>query len=144
MKSLKMFLPVLLMISGCTLLAISVITGDADISIFIIFPVFSGSTPLFVFSVILLIAGFISLPLLFFGMDEVAFPIPLSAINQQEERTEEGTAPAGAGLRSVVKATGVIFIGPIPVVIGSDSKTALYAALIALALVTVVLLLLLF
>jgi len=144
MKSLKMFLPVLLMISGCTILAISVITGDAAISIFIIFPVFSGRTLLFVLSVILLIAGFISLPLLFFGMDEVAFHIPMSAINQQKERTGERNAPAGTELRSVVKATGVIFIGPVPIVIGSDSKTALYVALIAFALVTVLLLLMLF
>lgn len=77
-------------------------------------------------------------------MDEVAFRIPMSVINQQKERTEEGNAPAGTELRSVVKATGVIFIGPVPIVIGSDSKTALYVALIAFALVTVVLLLMLF
>jgi len=133
MKSLKRFLPVILLVSGAALLAISVITGGATLSLFIIFPIFTGSAPLFFVSVLLLIAGFFSLPMIFAGGEEFFLSPHSGSANPQNAERD----------KSRIRAGGVIFIGPIPILVASDGRTAFYTMLVAVIVLVVLLFLLL-
>ena len=132
MGSLKRFLPVALLALGCALLAISIIAGDASLSVFIIFPVFSGSGSLFFASVLLIMAGFLTVPLFFLGDLYELSSYEKNASILPEDRD-------GAKIR----AGGVIFIGPIPILVASDGRTAFYTMLVAVIVLVVLLFLLL-
>ncbi len=52
-----------------------------------------------------------------------------------EKRTrEEGDSSRGDEKASMIKGGAVVMIGPIPLVVGSDSRTALLMMLVALAI----------
>lgn len=139
LKTLKRFLPTGLLISGCILLTLSLMTEGAAITLFIIFPVFSGAGPLFILSVILLIAGFLTLPLLFARSGEVVY----MASGKHEKEIIQDT-DARLREKNSVRAGGIIFIGPIPILVASDARTAFYTAIIALFFIIGLLLLLVF
>ena len=133
MKSLKRFLPVLLLVSGCALLAVSVIMGDVTLFLFVVLPVFTGNGPLFVVSIILLLAGFFSLPLIFAGDEEFLLSPHSGSANLQNKERD----------KSRIRAGGVIFIGPIPILVAGDGRTAFYTMLLATIVISVLMLLLL-
>ena len=123
MVNLKRRIPVLLLLSGVLLLVFSVISGSTRVFMFLIFPVFSGSSPLFFVSVLLIIAGFLTAPLFFLGdLYEIASYEKNAAIMPEEKDNVK------------IRAGGVIFIGPIPVVIAGDRRTAFYTMIVGLVL----------
>ncbi len=122
MLSLKGLIPVLLLLSGASLLAFSVISGSTQMFMFLIFPVFSGSSLLFFVSALLIIAGFLTAPFFFLGgLYEIA-PYEKNAgiISEEKDNVK-------------IRTGGVIFIGPIPVIIAGDRRTAFYTMIVTLA-----------
>ncbi len=118
--SFKRIVPPALIAAGVGLLIIGLASGSVRISLFIIFPVFSGSGPLFFASVVLIVAGFFTIPLVMTHENEPLLP-------------GEGLPDKGPALR----AGAVIFIGPIPILLASDRRTALYTMLAALILLLI-------
>jgi uncharacterized protein (TIGR00304 family) len=124
----RMWLPVMMFISGCLSIGYAVATGEADVSLVIIFPVFSGSGALFLLGIVLIIASF------FVGFAMLAMGPP--------EQLAEG-APLPAHLRSLeeprrtTKYGGVVLIGPIPIAFGSDRNLALFMLAIGIVLAAV-------
>jgi uncharacterized membrane protein len=123
-------IPPALILSGFGLLAVSVLSGSGHVQLFLVFPVFSGRGPAFLASVLLLMAGFFSLPFLLIGTD-------LPPVNPAEEHG----LPEG---RRELRSGAVIFIGPVPILLAGDSRVALYAMIAALVFLAFLLFLLCF
>jgi len=115
MSLVKRWIPVLLLLSATVLLVLSVIRGEAEVYLFILFPVFSGHGLLFVLSILLFIVGFLSVPLIF---------------------TEDTPVSTGFfdGEEAKIRSGGVIFVGPIPIIVLGDGRTAFYTLLALSAL----------
>ncbi len=113
--------------AGIILLAAAVLRGELTFALFVVFPVFFGTGPFALFGIMSLFAGIF---LLFFAFatrsDESAPPHANEAKPFQPPR-EEPRARAG----------GVILIGPIPIVFGTDAgmtKAMLILAIILTAI----------
>ncbi|MDQ1371572.1 MAG: hypothetical protein QG582_486 [Candidatus Thermoplasmatota archaeon] len=133
---LRMIGPIALFVAGAVCVAASVLSGEADVSLFLIFPVFSGSGGLFLLGVVLIVFSFvIGLMALMMGQFELA---GAGTYPQQE-----GTAPVDKKDRT--RYGGVVLIGPVPIAFGSDKAMALAMMVtgIVLAVVALALLLLL-
>ena len=117
---------ILLLVLGIALVALSVLTGEARVALVVIIPVIYGGGVLVLGGILCAIAGFF----LLFHSGGV-----LEAQNAEEA--------VGQKVTSERKVGGVLLLGPIPILFGSDKKTALIAAAIALIVMALALLLLL-
>jgi uncharacterized membrane protein len=134
MRSLLRALGPAFLLIGALLLAESLATGGARLYLLLIIPVVTGTTPLFVLSVVFLVVGFLFLPLAFIG----------------EEGTE--TEPVSAGPPAPASPTvaggsgGLILVGPIPIFFGAWRRNApisyRWAVVLGVVLAVVALLLL--
>jgi uncharacterized membrane protein len=98
--------PVCLLI-GAALLGDALVTGGARLYLLLIFPVFSGTSPAFFLSVLLLVVGFLLFPFVFLG-DTPAEP--------------GGAAPGPyppAPSSAETTSGGLILVGPIPIFFGA-------------------------
>ena len=120
--NLRILLPVSVFLGGIGAIAASVAIGQAEVSLFIIFPVFTGSSWLFVLGTLLVVLSFvIGFLLLATAPAEAAAGLPLRediAIQTDRPRTSYG---------------GVIFIGPVPIAFGSSKKMALALLMVGAA-----------
>lgn len=121
----RIMLPISIFLAGICAIVASVAAGQARVSLFIIFPVFTGSSWLFVLGTLLVILSFIvGFLMLAFGTAEMAagrVELPL----REDFPTRQEQQEAGYG--------GVIFIGPVPIAFGSTRTMALAMLLIGLA-----------
>lgn len=109
-----MLLPIGVFLGGVALLVVAVATGEADVSLVLIFPVFSGSSAAFLIGVLLIFLSFIlGFVMLARGATDIA-----QTQQTAERRTEFG---------------GVVLIGPIPIAFGSNKKVALIMLVIGVA-----------
>ena len=92
-----------LWVAAVALIVHSVLDGGATVTLVIIVPVVSGSSPEFLVGVVLLIAGFVVLWFSFAYAEPETPPAPPSGTGS--------SVPGGAG--------GVVLIGPVPIVFGS-------------------------
>jgi uncharacterized protein (TIGR00304 family) len=114
---------------GVALISTAVATGEADVSLVIVFPVFSGSSLLFLLATLLIISSFI-----------VGFVLMAT----DPERTEERVEAASEGIsrrapRSRAEYGGVVLLGPIPIAFGSNRRVALIMLVAGVILAIVVL-----
>lgn len=125
-----MLLPVLMFIAGVVLVAAAVATGEAEVSLLVIFPVFSGSGPMFLVGTALIalsfIAGFV---LLAMGQAEVE-PIP------RRPPEVRGVEPAPTVEK---KYGGFVLVGPFPIAFGSDKSTAMIMLIVGVVLAVILL-----
>lgn len=117
-----MVIPVAMFLGGIASVAAAVATGEADVSLVLIFPVFSGSGPLFLLGVLLIVASFIAGFVLLTReqVDELSSNAPQNEPvldTPQNRKTQFG---------------GVVLIGPVPIAFGSDKKTALIMLVIGI------------
>ena len=115
----------LMLIGGIALLGWAVSSGDAEFYLFFIFPVITGTGPIFASGALLFMIGLI---VTFLGLSMRA------AERMAEEYSEappEAAAPPGqappAGApapRGGPEFGGVIFLGPIPIVFGKGQRTS--------------------
>lgn len=131
---LRTLAPVGLFVAGVACIAGSVLSGETEVSLLLVFPVFSGSSALFLLGTSLIvlsfIAGFLALMM---GQAELAS----AGLGSRSGASVEGAA----GMEK--KYGGVVLLGPVPIAFGSDKKIALamLAVGVVLALVLLVLLL---
>ncbi len=93
------------LVAGVALVALSVAEGGANVALVVIIPVLSGSSITFVVGVMLLIAGFLSLPFAIAAeWGEEPTTLPSSATAPMEGQ-------GGVG--------GFVLVGPVPIVFGS-------------------------
>lgn len=123
---IRRWVPAALFACGVALIALAVATGEADVSLVVIFPVFSGSSLMFVTGVLLMIAGFVAF---FFGM----FGAFARGVPDTESKNAEGE-PRG---RIERRYGGVVLIGPVPIAFGSDRRTATIMLVIGVVLAAV-------
>lgn len=96
-----------LLVAGAALIALSVSEGGARVALFVVVPVISGTSAVFLVGVLLLIVGFFSLPFsLAERWEEEPSPVPLPA------RAPVPTSPPGG-------VGGFVLIGPVPIVFGT-------------------------
>lgn len=121
-----------LLVAGVALLGLALSRGEASLYLVVVVPVITGSSPLSVAGILLIFAGFFATFLLWpaRGID---LPPPTEAA---PEMRPEGTPPRS-------RWGGVVFLGPFPIVFGSDVRMTramlllgiiLFLALLALTL----------
>ncbi len=118
----------LLILAGLALLFYAVVIGEATVSLFIIFPVIYGSGPYSLLAILLLVVGII---LLFFSP---LWEIKYGKYGVDEEYTHTDANPYNfQGQReNKTKYGGVILIGPIPIIFGSDKNMMTISILAAI------------
>ncbi|UCE39231.1 MAG: DUF131 domain-containing protein [Thermoplasmata archaeon] len=130
-------LAVIFLICGIAAIGYSVVSGEGSAGVIVFIPVFYGSG-LFSFLGVLCIMAAI-----FFGF----FGFAQSAVGSEdlngehEPRTSQPYSQnqrAQPRVQKTVKGGGVVLIGPIPVVFGSDAKTAMILIILAIILIVAV------
>ncbi len=125
----RLWIPVAIFVAGMALIAMAVATGEADLSLFIVFPVFSGSSVLFILGTILVISSFIA-----------GFLLMTMEFGQPEELAKTASERASISApRPKVQYGGVVLLGPIPIAFGSDKRVALFMLVVGVILAVVVL-----
>ena len=129
----KMWLPIAVFLGGVACIAAAVATGEAEVDLVVIFPVFSGSSGLFLLGTVLIILSFlIGFAMLASSRGEIVAEAPTDRTQQPavERKSHYG---------------GVVLIGPVPIAFGSDKRTAIVMLIlgiaVAIALVSAVLML---
>ena len=124
-------LALILAICGIALIGYSVASGEGSAGVVLFIPVFYGSG-LFAFLGVLFIMAAIFLG--FFG-----FAVQMGSMedfeNSQEPRSSQPSKPR---VQKSIKGGGVVLIGPIPIIFGSDKKTAIVLAVLAIVLIIAV------
>ena len=99
----RMLVPIALFVAGVSLIVVAVATGEAEVSLFLIFPVFSGSSGIFLLGTLLIVFSFIvGLSLMMMGQAGLARgalePLPTAKEIEAGARTRYG---------------GVVLVGPV-------------------------------
>ncbi len=126
-----------LVVAGIVCLIAGYLKGEASLSLFVIFPVITATGGWSALGILLVIAGFFAF---FFTWPAwtVAEPVPPGS---------QTTGPASGGAAAETSSRrwgGVVFLGPIPVVFGSDAKVAKWMILagvllfVGLAVLTII------
>jgi len=119
----RMWLPVAVFFAGMACIAAAVATGEADVDLVVIFPVFSGSSGLFLLGTVLIILSFlIGFAILAMSQAELATNMALPSTSQKltvERKMQYG---------------GVVLIGPLPIAFGSDRRIAVIMLVLGIAM----------
>lgn len=119
-------------LAGVVTMAIAVARGDANVYLVVVIPVIVGTGPLAFLGILLIFAGFLLTFLMW----------PLRAGAEPYGRDDLSVSPQGTS--PARRWGGVLFLGPIPVIFGSDPRMArtmlllgvvLFVALVVLTVV---------
>jgi uncharacterized protein (TIGR00304 family) len=119
----KMWLPIAMFLAGAFTIAYAVASGKADVSLVVIFPVFSGSSGIFLLGILLIVASFF-----------VGFGLLAMAPAELEEGTASTMSQVSNQTKRETKFGGVVLIGPIPIAFGSDKNLALAMLVVGIIL----------
>ncbi len=139
-----------LLVLGAGLIGYSVMAGEGNVGIFVIFPYYMGTGIIGLISILAIMAGIF---LLFFSF--VPVDIDEGRWENMEERGEQPLPRPGRyqdkkemtrerGGRNKVRGGGVILIGPIPIVWGSDSESVKWVVVATIILMVIAVLFFLF
>jgi uncharacterized membrane protein len=129
----RTWLPVVFFAAGVALILAAVAAGTAEVSLFVLFPVFTGTSPLFIIGVLLIVMSFlVGFALIMMGQ--------LEAVRHAPDMPEEIEAEIhGNAIPESHKVKpgfgGLILIGPIPIAFGSDRSIALFMLVAGVVLV---------
>ena len=121
------WVPIAVFVSGIACIAAAVAGGEADAHLFLIFPVFSGSSWPFILGTLLIVLSF------FVGFAMVA--IGGMDADQPQPGSVEPRSPATAQRKTTYG--GVVLVGPIPIVFGSNKSIAIFMLMIGIVLAIV-------
>ena len=110
-------------IVGIAFFAVGFFTGEAEGGVFVIFPFITGSG---VYPLLGFIFIFIAILLFMFGFTTPIGPVELQVEDEHHPRK-----------KTSVKGGGIVLIGPIPIVFGSNWKIAIVLMIIAIILIIV-------
>ena len=125
---------ILFLIGGIALLGYAVASGEANVAIVVFIPVVYGSGIMAFLGMICIIAA------IFLGFLGVANRF----VGEEEDEPERSTSktrppqPTQYKPQKSVKGGGVVLIGPIPVIFGSDTRMAVILAILAIILIIAV------
>jgi len=125
-------LALLALVGGLALLAYSAATGEGQVVLFLIFPVFTGSG----------LASFAGMLLIMLGLFLGFLSMAGLALPGAESAPPPAAAPPAPPASPARKFGGVVLLGPIPIVFGSDRRVT--TAMLVLAIVLTILLVLFF
>jgi len=123
------WLPVLVFAAGVVCIAIAVASGEAEVSLVLIFPVFSGSSGLFLLGTLLIVLSF------FVGFAMLT----MGQLEMGRFEQEIGKPPEQHAVKKESKFGGVVLVGPVPIAFGSDRGIAVIMLIIGIVLAIVVL-----
>ncbi len=115
-----------LLVSGVAALAAAFLQGQATLSLFLVFPIIAASGPWAFLGILLIVAGFATF---FFTWPSWSETVP--------EPSQAPSAMAPPGLPPTVPSRrwgGVVFLGPIPIVFGSDARVTQWMLLVGVLL----------
>jgi len=121
------WIPIAVFVSGIACVAAAVAGGEADVSLFLIFPVFSGSSWLFILGTLLIVLSF------FIGFAMIAVG------GTEADRSQPGSVEPRSPATTQRKTTygGVVLIGPIPILFASSKNMAILMLIVGIALAIV-------
>ena len=121
------WVPIAVFVSGITCIAAAAVGGEADVRLFLIFPVFSGSSWLFILGTLLIVLSF------FVGFAMIAIG------GTEADRSQPGSVEPRPPATTQRKTTygGVVLVGPIPIVFASSKNMAIFMLIIGIALAMV-------
>ncbi len=122
----------LLFLSGIFIIILAVIKGEASIALFLIFPVIYGSGVLTILGILLIMLGVFLLFLSPFSYESIK-GAPISPMEYEYQEPNEKIG--GEEIEKKAKFGGVVMIGPIPIVFGSDKDTAMLSVIIAILMI---------
>lgn len=117
---------------GVAVLAIGAASGDGELIILLFIPVYRGTGPFALGGGLLIFLGII-VGLVYMFKRYAPTPYEPGPSGSQTPASGQGTAPVGRP-----KTGGVVFLGPIPIVWGSDAKTTLYTIIIGIIVIIIV------
>lgn len=123
----SIWVPIAVFVSGIACIAAAVMGGEADVRLFLIFPVFSGSSWLFILGTLLIVLSF------FVGFAMIAIG------GTEVDRFQPGSAepPSPTTARRKTTFGGVVLVGPIPIVFASGKNMAIFMLIVGIALAMV-------
>ncbi|MCI4371331.1 MAG: DUF131 domain-containing protein [Thermoplasmata archaeon] len=113
------------LLAGLVVLALAVARGEASLYVLVLFPVVVGSGPLGFLGIVLVFAGF--------ALTFLLLPAAAGARSDGAISTLPLTSAPVATPRR--RWGGVVFLGPIPIVFGSDSEVTRAMLLLGIVLV---------
>lgn len=121
------------LLAGVALVALSVADGSASLALVLIFPVVTGSSPVFFAGVVLIVVGFLAIP---FALASSGSPERPESSGPSAREPAASPAP-GSGFG------GLVLVGPVPIVFGSwkgvSRQTVVWLALAGAVLLIVAL-----
>ncbi len=120
------WLPIVLFAAGVALIVAAIAAGLAELSLFFVFPVVTGTTPVFFVGVLLIVLGFfLGFILMMMGRLEIDYHMEHEV---HEGRVTYPVPPPGQEPKPEVKTQygGVILVGPIPIAFGSNRNIAIF------------------
>jgi uncharacterized membrane protein len=122
-------LGLVLLIAGVALIAASVATGQGQVYLLLFIPVYVGTGALGLLGILVLFLGFFLATL---GSAWRGFPVPVAPAPDSASPPELMAPPSPAG--PPARYGGVIMLGPIPIVFGSDARIAKWMMILGLIL----------
>ena len=146
---LPLTLFVLLFTAAAITMIAGVLTGQLGLAVVFIFPVLYGSGPFAVIAVILIFAAFVALLSLLMAFPEYRNSETSDFFKHQNVSTvqppdQEEFSGNEVTPRRTGRLGGVIFIGPVPIIFGSDTKILRYMFAAAGIMAALILILFLF
>lgn len=114
-----------MIVAGIFLVIYGIMKGEMQVALFLIFPVIYGTGIIGLIAVLMIFLGFF-LVFLSFAIPSQRVEEPYGSIEIERPQTEK---------KSQVKGGGVVLIGPIPIVFGSDAKMAIVVMVLAIVLI---------
>jgi uncharacterized protein (TIGR00304 family) len=111
-------------VSGIACIAAAAVGGEVDVRLFLIFPVFSGSSWLFILGTLLIVLSF------FVGFAMIAIG------GTEADRSQRGSVEPRSPATTQRKTTygGVVLVGPIPIAFASSRNMAIFMLMVGIAL----------
>lgn len=116
-------------VAGIALLSYSVAIGESRLYLVLIFPVVAGSGSLGLAGILLVVAA-IFLGFLSFARSALGGIV----VAEEEEQPSPPSAPGPSEEPRKTKFGGVVFLGPIPIVFGSDARVSNLMLVLAVAM----------
>lgn len=124
-RPVRLFGPVVFFV-GLIVLAVGFLENQATLSLFVIFPVVTATGPWSILGIVLLIAGVF----LFF----LSWASPAGLPPAESSNAVPGPPPTTSVTGTPRRWGGVVFLGPVPVVFGSDQKVTQWMLLVGVVL----------
>lgn len=123
MRPLNLVAPVLF-VAGAASLAVAFALGQATLSLVLIFPVITATGPWAALGIVLIVASFV---VGFYTFSRSLAAAPIDAARIGPEATVTPPAPTR-------RWGGIVFLGPVPIVFGSDARVTTAMLILGLIL----------